>query len=327
MKAIMYEGIGRLSVREVEKPVTGDNDILVKILYSFICSTDIKTYKQGHPMIKPPTILGHECSGVITKIGKNVSAFHEGEYVTSIPYVNCGECEQCIRGNPEGCRKRLFPSNGALTEYLAMDISYANKGLARISSSKIKEAALAEPTACVLTSCRHMVTRIGDSALVVGAGIMGLLNALILRSVYGQVVTVTDIREDRLELPRMMGFETLLKEGAKYNSIILTAPIPELIDKFLPTVDLFGNMVLFGGYPKGIKALFDPNCIHYNGVKILGTTGFTPMDFFSAVKLIENGQINLSAFISSIYQFSDFEEAFQDAVNGKSIKVGIKVGE
>jgi len=88
MKAVMYEGIGKISIRDVEKPKIGEDGILVKILYSFICSTDIKTYKQGHPMIKPPTILGHECSGRIDETGRNVTEFEVGDYVAVAPFVN-----------------------------------------------------------------------------------------------------------------------------------------------------------------------------------------------------------------------------------------------
>ncbi len=327
MKAVMYEGIGKISIRDVEKPKIGEDGILVKILYSFICSTDIKTYKQGHPMIKPPTILGHECSGRIVETGRNVTEFEVGDYVAVAPFVNCGECEQCINGYPEGCRNRDFPSNGAITEFLSIDAGYARKGVAKVAKDKAKEAALAEPMACALTSCRHMELQPGNSALVVGAGIMGMLNAMTLRDVYGQTVVITDKRQERLELAEELGFATSSGDTGKYNSIVLTAPVPELIDEYLPKVKLFGNMVLFGGYSKGTKALFDPNIIHYNGVKLTGTTGFASKDFMAAITLINSGKLDLRPFTKRIYEFSDFEEAFKDAVEGRSIKVGIKVGE
>ncbi|HDP78386.1 MAG TPA: hypothetical protein ENN47_09445 [Mesotoga infera] len=327
MKAVMYEGIGKLSIREVEKPKIEEDGILVKIMYSFICSTDIKTFKQGHPMIKPPTILGHECSGRIVEVGSKVEGFEVGDCVAVAPFVNCGECEQCIGGNPEGCRNRSFPSNGAMTEFLSVDMSYASKGVWKVSESQIREAALAEPMACALTSCRNMKLQPGESVLVVGAGIMGMLNATALRDIYGQIVKIVDTREDRLKLAEEMGFSTSLEASGKFNSIVLTAPIPELIDKYLPMVKLFGNLVLFGGYPKGIKASFDPNIIHYNGIRMTGTTGFAPKDFAAAIALMNSGQLLLTPFTNRIYEFSDFEEAFNDAVEGRSIKVGIKVGE
>lgn len=330
MKAVMYKGIGDISIMDIQKPEVGDNTILIKTIYSFICSTDIKTVKRGHPMIKPPTVLGHEASGQVVEVGKNVKFLKPGDFVAAIPYVNCGTCEQCIKGNTDGCRNRSFPSNGALAEYFAVSEEYAKKGLEILDENKLVEGALAEPLACVLTSAQQMDLEIGETALVVGSGIMGMLNAVVLKNVFGINVSITDTNSERLVLPKKMGFNTLTTEESlleKYNSIVLTAPIPELILAYESKVKLFGNMVLFGGYPKGTIAEFDPNIIHYNGVKILGTTGFSPKSFKQAIRLLNNGNLSLEAFAQDIYSFDDFEKAFDDAMNSRVLKAGIKVGE
>lgn len=330
MKAVMYEGIGDISIMDVKEPEVKDDSILIKTIYSFICSTDIKTVKRGHPMIKPPTVLGHEASGQVMEVGKDVTFVKPGDYVAAIPYVNCGTCEQCIKGNTDGCRNRTFPSNGALAEYFSVSEDYAKKGVAIVKKEKLAEGALAEPLACVLTSADHMDLEIGDTALIVGAGIMGMLNAVVLKSVYGITVSITDTNTERLTLPKSMGFDVLTPQESllgQYNSVVLSAPIPELILAYQSKVKLFGNMVLFGGYPKGTIAKFDPNIIHYNGVKILGTTGFSPKSFKQAISLLNNGNLSLAEFAKNIYSFDDFEKAFDDAMNSRVLKAGIKVGE
>ena len=156
---------------------------------------------------------------------------------------------------------------------------------------------------------------------------MGLLNAVVLRSAYGVRVRITDIREERLSLPERLGIGVLSIEEAQKSTndqVILAAPVPELITLYESCVAPFGYLVLFGGYPKGCKAEFDPNLVHYKGVKIVGTTGFSPFNFKTAIKLISDEVISLSPFTKDIYDFNDFRRAFDDAMSGKVIKAGLK---
>ena len=327
MKALVYEGIEQLTLRDLPDPSLEDDTILIGVKYAFICATDIKTVKQGHPLIEPPTVIGHEFSGVVERIGKDVTMVKPGDCVTAIPYVNCGECEQCIRGYHEACTNREFPSNGAFSKYVGVSEGYARKGLEIIGEGLLKEAALSEPVACVLNSSRNFGPKPGDSVLVVGAGFMGLLNALFLKCAYGVRSLITDINEDRLVLPGTLGIEVLQSDEAvrnTYDAVVLTPPITELILQYGPCVAPFGHLVLFGGYPKGSTAEFDPNLAHYKGVKIVGTSGFSPLDFKRAVKLISRKVIPLSPFVDDIYDFEDFSKAFSDVTSGKVLKAALR---
>ncbi|MDD3981291.1 MAG: alcohol dehydrogenase catalytic domain-containing protein [Spirochaetales bacterium] len=327
MKAVLYEAPKSISFRDVPDPVVDEDTILIKVSYSFICATDIKTYKQGHPHIVPPTILGHEFSGIVESVGKNVDSYSVGDCVTGSPFINCGVCDSCFRGRPEVCSARKFPSNGAFAERIAMSSDYAKLGLVKVPPALLQQSALSEPLACVLNSARSFNPQPGDSILVVGAGFMGVLNALALKSIFGAHVYITDTNAERLKLPLSLGIEivdNLEKRQEAFDTIILTPPIPELIIEYQKHVVPFGHIVLFGGYAKGTKALFDPNIVHYTGAKIVGTSGFSPFNFKTAASLIVNGAINLNAFMNNMYDFSasEFQKAFVDAMEGRALKAG-----
>ena len=327
MKAVVYEAPKSISFQDVPDPIVNADTILIKVSYSFICATDIKTYKQGHPHIVPPTILGHEFSGIVESVGKNVDSYSVGDCVTGSPFINCGVCDSCFRGRPEVCSARKFPSNGAFAERIAMSSEYAKLGLVKVPPALLQQSALSEPLACVLNSARSFNPQPGDSILVVGAGFMGVLNALVLKTVFGAHAYITDTNAERLKLPSKLGIEIIEdieKRPEAFNTIVLTPPIPELIVQYQKHVVPFGNLVLFGGYAKGTKALFDPNIVHYTGSKIVGTSGFSPSNFKTAARLITTGAINLDVFMDNMYEFSssEFQKAFVDAMDGRALKAG-----
>ena len=101
MKAVMYRGIGQIAVEEIEKPVMSAKDYMVEVLYSGLCGTDIKTYKQGHRYFTPPCVLGHEFTGRIVDAGSEVDASLIGKKVVVAPYSGCGHCDMCTTGFEE----------------------------------------------------------------------------------------------------------------------------------------------------------------------------------------------------------------------------------
>lgn len=323
----MYEAPRVVSFRDVPEPSFDSNTILINISYSFICATDIKTYKQGHPHIIPPTILGHEFTGVIERVGENVEGYAVGDCVTASPYINCGTCDSCIRGRPEVCSSRKFPSNGAFAERIAVSSDYAKLGLIKVPKVLLKQAALSEPLACVLNSASSFNPKPAENILVVGAGFMGVLNALTMKTIFGAHAFITDTNHDRLRLPKKLGIEVIEDIGEmhkKFDAIILAVPIPELIMQYESHIVPFGHLVLFGGYAKETKAVFDPNLVHYMGITIVGTSGCSAVNFQTATKIIMNGTLKMDEFTNEMYKFSssDFQTAFQDAMEGRVLKAG-----
>ena len=181
----------------------------------------------------------------------------------------------------------------------------------------------------MLRALRSFSPSVGDEALVVGAGFMGVLNALALRRLFGVVSSITDTNEERLRLPAELGIRTLRESelaGGRFDAVIVTPPVPALVPQYARLVAPSGHLVLFGGYAKGATIELDPNLVHYDGLKVLGTSGFAPDDFKAAVKAIANGLIDLSPFTKELYAFADFDRAFADALEGRALKAGFELG-
>ena len=159
MKSLMYLGPGKLELIEEQAPV---GDVVIKVIYSGICGTDLKTYLHGHHMFKPPVILGHECIGEITEINVGNSNFKTGDLVAVAPYIECNKCDNCKRGIPALCKNKTFLKTGCFCEFIDVDIEQADKVLFKISSSE-PVYTLVEPLACVLngmSKLKEIQTRI-----------------------------------------------------------------------------------------------------------------------------------------------------------------------
>ena len=98
MKAALLNAPGRISVQDIELPEVGPNEILVQNRVALTCGTDVKLYERGHPLAKLPLVIGHEFAGVVSKLGKGVNTFKEGDRVVAVNSAPCNECYFCLRG-------------------------------------------------------------------------------------------------------------------------------------------------------------------------------------------------------------------------------------
>ena len=168
---------GEIIFREVPVPEVKENQVLVKIMNIGVCGSDIHVYHGKHPFTKYPVTQGHEVSGEITELGKNVTEFHVGQKVTIEPQVYCGHCYPCRHGKYNLCEELKvmgFQTTGAASEYFAVD---ASKVTPIPEDMSYEEGAMIEPLAVAV----HDVKQIGDVAgmnsAVLGAGPIGNLVA------------------------------------------------------------------------------------------------------------------------------------------------------
>lgn len=323
MKSLIYLGPGKLEL--VEEPIP-EGDIVIKVFYSGICGTDLKTYLHGHHSFKPPVILGHECIGEITKINVKGSEFQEGELVAVAPYIECGNCDSCRRGVPALCKNKTYVKTGCFCEYFAVDLSHARKALFKISSNE-PVYTLVEPLACILNGMNHL-KEMGKEYLVVGGGPMGALFTITLSSL-GKRTTVIEPGVWRSKQLKKMTDITIFSDpkevSGTYDGVILAVNIPELISEYLPLVKDGGDLLLFSGYPKDKRAQFDPYHIHYREVTVSGCTGFASQHFKEALSMIEGYKNNFNKLISHFFSLEQAEEAFTLLKSGNGMKVVIRM--
>ena len=327
MNAVMYRGIGQIAVEQIEKPEMHANEYLVEVLYSGLCGTDIKTYKQGHRMFTPPCVLGHEFSGRIIEAGADMDPALIGKKVVVAPYIGCGECAMCKSGFEELCTTWPKPhTEGAFTEFLTVDADMVKGGMLVLEDDMDEKVmTLAEPFACILNSMGKSQVKPGQNALVIGAGPMGLLHIEGLKMAGAKNILVSEFNETRGQIAEGMGAKVInpgktpdvkaeikkLLNGETLDQIFVCVGIPSVVEDAMLLADKGGTINIFGGLKSGCTITIDPNIIHYSEVKLVGTFGFSGQNFLDAAKAIAGGKVDLSKLITHEFKLEDADKAFE----------------
>lgn len=335
MKAAIYQGPGRMTLEEVERPSIGSDEILVEVRASGVCGTDVKTYLRGHRFFEPPCILGHEFAGVVAEVGAEVREYAPGDRVAVAPYVPCGFCAMCQAGIFELCANKSGVSGGAFTEYVAVPKEVIERGVVRLPEGmSFAAGAMAEPLACVLNGIEDCDLKLGDTLLVMGAGPMGLLSAqAALAQGVGKVI-VSEFNEDRLAKVREIGGIAVnpktenLKEivkretsGKMAQAVLVCVGFAEAVEEAQQYVAPGGVINMFGGLPKDANVTIDAGLIHYQQVSLVGSFGFTHIQFRQAVELMAAGRVDVERIVTHTLPLEEAEKGIKLSVEQKALKV------
>ncbi|HEY4695390.1 MAG TPA: alcohol dehydrogenase catalytic domain-containing protein, partial [Candidatus Hydromicrobium sp.] len=176
MKAQLFYGPEDVRFEDMDIPVIGNDEVLVKIKSALTCGSDLKTYKRGHPtMIKKASVFGHEWAGDIIEAGCKVDDFKTGDRVVAANSAPCYSCYYCKLGRYSLC-ENLEYNNGAYAEYIRIPSNILKKNTYSIPDDiDYKEAALLEPLACVVHGIEESGINAGDKVVVNGAGPVGIM--------------------------------------------------------------------------------------------------------------------------------------------------------
>ena len=220
MKALVLTAYNRFEILEQPIPEIGPEDVLLRVAACGICGSDVHGMDGSTGRRQPPIIMGHEAAGAIARLGDNVTEWAEGQRVTFDSTVNCGNCWFCRRGRINLCdRRQIFGVScdecrrqGAFAEYVAVPQHI----LYRLPDSlSFRYAAMIEPVAVAFHAVNRTPVCLGDTAVVVGAGVIGLCLVQALRAAgCGQIIAV-DLDQKKLDLARKLGAdEALRSDGA-----------------------------------------------------------------------------------------------------------------
>ncbi|HMF79561.1 MAG TPA: galactitol-1-phosphate 5-dehydrogenase [Bryobacteraceae bacterium] len=210
MKALLLSEYGRLEMVEIPTPRPGPDEVLVRVEACGICGSDVHGYDGGSGRRLPPIVMGHEAAGTIAALGSNVSGLHDGDRVTFDSTIYCGVCQYCRAGEVNLCEDRQvlgvsipeWKRAGAFAEYVVVP----TRVLYPLPEAvPFAEAAMVEPLAVAVHAVGLTNVQPGDSALVVGAGMIGLLVLQVLRDSKCSRTIVVDIDDTRLELATELG--------------------------------------------------------------------------------------------------------------------------
>lgn len=205
MKVAVMEDIGKMNLVERPIPKPQKNEVLVKLEYVGICGSDLHYYEHGRIgdyIVKPPFVLGHEASGIIVEIGENVKNLKLGDRVALEPGKTCGNCEFCKKGLYNLCPDVVFfatpPVDGVFQEYVAHEAALCFKLPDNMTTL---EGALIEPLAVGFHAAIQGDAHLGQTAVVMGAGCIGLVSILALKARGVNNIYVVDIIESGLKKP------------------------------------------------------------------------------------------------------------------------------
>ncbi len=211
MKAVVLTGIRKMELIETEKPeITGSTDVLLKVAVIGVCGSDVHYYTRGRigsQIVKYPYRVGHECSAIVEKVGKDVTRVKPGDRVAVEPATSCGKCDQCLMNRPHTCRKLAFlgtpgQADGCMCEYIVMSEQCCFKVK---PSTTLEQAALVEPLSIGIYGAELAKPVKGATIAILGSGPIGLSVLLPCLAMGGKKVYMTDRIDRRLEAARRAG--------------------------------------------------------------------------------------------------------------------------
>ena len=335
MKAAIWKSVNNIEVEEIGIPKTSEGEVLVKVAYAGICGSDITVLSGKHINAKPPVVLGHEFSGVIED--SKSKYFKKGDRVAVEPLVSCGYCKPCSEGNNHVCANlKLLGINedGAFAEYAK---AHESKTFKIPDNMHLMEAAMLEPFSVAMHGMDASNMKIGKHVLVVGAGPVGIMAAMLAGYFGAGKVIVSELTEFRIDFAEKLGFETfnpsgdgdlvehILKhtDGNGADIAFECGGTPESVKSCLDCIGIKGRVVQIG-IPK-VQIETDYRRMVYKEQEIMGIRIYQKGTFGRAIRFLSDRNINLKGLVSDIFSLEDITKAIERANDkNKSLKVLIK---
>lgn len=311
--------------------------------YTGICGSDIHYWqhgKIGEYVVKDPMVLGHESSGTVTEVGSNVKSLQKGDRVAMEPGIPCRRCIRCKEGYYNLCKDMAFaatpPYDGTLAKYYILPEDFCYKLPEHVS---LEEGALFEPLAVAVHITRQSNIKHGDSAVIFGAGPVGILCAAVAKSLGASKIVSVDINQERLDFVKKFAApitSTYVSQriSAQENAanIIKENDLGDGADVAIdasgvePSIQAAIHVVRKGGsYVQGgmgrDECTFPIMAACTKELKISGSFRYSQGDYATALNLVSSGAVNVKEVISRKVKFEEALQAFEDIRDGKGIKV------
>jgi len=345
MKAAFLVAQNLFEVREVPDPSVLGDGLVMKVEVCGVCGGDVRRWKEGKPQGASNVVLGHEVTGVVEAVGKDVTGYKPGDRLAIAPDIHCGTCYFCIRAMYNLCDELkligISPDYaGGYAEKIALTGQVLKNGIVhRIPDTlSFTDAALSEPLSSVLATHEKVGTSIGDMVVVMGAGPMGCLLTRIAK-VRGARVIVSEPIENRRKMIRPFGPDILVDpfnqdlnivvreatDGVGADIVICANPVAATQAQAVEIVRKAGKVVLFGGLPKSDPSTtVDGNKIHYGEVEFIGSFSYHPTFHQLALQVLDQGLVPIETVITHSFPLDEIDQAFQAAARGEAIKAIIK---
>ena len=345
MKVAVMLGIGKMGFEERDIPKAKDDEVLVKLEYVGICGSDMHYYETGaigDYVVEPPFVLGHEPGGTVVEVGKDVKHLKVGDRVALEPGKTCGHCEFCKTGRYNLCPDVVFfatpPVDGVFQEYVAHKADLCFKLPENVSTL---EGALIEPLAVGFHAAIQGDAHLGQRAVVMGAGWIGLVSMMALKARGVSEVYVVDIMEKRLEKALELGATGVmngakedvlervkeLTDGAGMDLVIETAGTEITTRQAIHMAKKGSNIVLVGYSKSGEMTL--PMSLVLDKELTFKTVFRYRHIYPMAIDAVAAGKVNLKGIVTDVFGLDEAQKAMDYSVNNKAdiVKAVIRIAE
>ena len=345
MRVAIMEGIGKMGFTQRPIPAPREDEVLVKLEYVGICGSDMHYYETGAIgdfVVEPPFVLGHEPGGTVVEVGSKVTHLKVGDRVALEPGKTCGHCRFCREGKYNLCPDVVFfatpPVDGVFQEYVAHQADLCFKLPDNVSTL---EGALIEPLAVGFHAAIQGDAHLGQKAVVMGAGCIGLVSLMALKARGVEEVYVVDVMDKRLDKAMELGATAVINGKredvvARLNELTGGAGTDLAIDtagsEFTVRQAIMaaakGSTIVLVGYSKSGEMNMPTDFILNKELTLKSVFRYRHI-YPIAIEAVASGKVNLKGIVSNIFPLSDIQHAMDESVRNKAdiVKSVIKIEE
>jgi L-iditol 2-dehydrogenase len=335
----MYYSNRDVRLKEMPVPQIGPGEVVMRVEASGICGTDLLEWYRLH---KAPLVLGHEVAGVIAAVGKGVKHRKVGDRICAAHHVPCNTCHYCLSGHHTVCDtlRRTNFDPGGFAEYVRLPRINVEQGIFLLPDGvSFEEGTFVEPLACVLRGQRLAHLQPGQSLLVIGSGVAGLLHIQLARASGAGYVMATDIVDYRLEAARKFGADCAVHaneytpdylrqaaDGRLADLVVICSGAMSAINQALESVERGGTVLFFAPTAPGVRVPISVNDLFWrNEITLTSSYGGSPADYARALELIQAGKIRVREMITHRLGLAETGLGFQLVAQAQdSLKVIIE---
>ena len=334
MRVAVMTGIGKMAYEERPIPQIKDDEVLVKLEYVGICGSDMHYYETGaigDYVVHPPFVLGHEPGGVVVEVGKNVHHLAVGDRVALEPGKTCGHCEFCREGKYNLCPDVIFfatpPVDGVFQEYVAHEAALCFKLPDNVSTM---EGALIEPLAVGFHAANQGGAHAGQTAVVMGAGCIGLVSMMALKAEGISRDYVVDIMQKRLDKALELGADGVINgqeqdvieavqalTGGRGCDLVIETAGTEITTRQAIQITRKGATIVLVGYSKSGEMCL-PMSLALDKELTFKTVFRYRHIYPMAIDAVAAGKVNLKGIVTDVFSFDEIQTAMDRSVSDKS---------
>jgi L-iditol 2-dehydrogenase len=339
MRVAMYYSNKDIRIEEMPTPEIGPGEILLRVEASGICGSDVM---QWYRVKRAPLVLGHEIAGEVAEVGEGVDRYKKGDRVVASHHVPCNTCRYCLSGHHTVCDtlRRTNFDPGGFAEYVRLPAINVDRGVYPIPDEvSFEEGTFTEPLACVLRGQRFVRLQPGETVLVIGSGIAGLLHIQLARAMGAGRIVATDISEARLRAASAFGATAVIhaskdipaelrrvNDGWLADRVLVCTGAKSANLQALDSVERGGTVLFFAPTDPGVKLPISVNELFFrNDITLTTSYAGSPADHMTAMELIRARRVNVSEMITDRFGLSETSRGFQLVAEAQeSIKVIIE---